>query len=25
MLRDLLRLWWWRSTGSLPQSPKESE
>ena len=25
MLRDLLRLWWWRSTGSLPQSPKDPE
>ena len=24
MLRDLLRLWWWRSTGALPQPPKES-
>jgi len=24
MLRDLLRLWWWRSTGSLPHSPRES-
>ena len=24
MLRDLLRLWWWRSTGALPHPPKAS-
>ncbi len=23
MLRDLLRLWWWRSTGALPLPPKD--
>jgi dolichyl-phosphate beta-glucosyltransferase len=25
MLRDLLRLWWWRMTGALPPAPKDSE
>ena len=25
MLRDLLRLWWWRTSGALPPAPKDSE
>ena len=25
MLRDLLRLWWWRNIGTLPQPPKDLE
>ena len=25
MLRDLLRLWWWQSSGELPPAPKDSE
>jgi len=25
MLRDLLRLWWWRTSGALPPAPRDSE
>ncbi len=25
MLRDLLRLWWWRTSGALPPAPKDFE
>ena len=25
MLRDLLRLWWWRTSGALPPAPKDSK
>ncbi len=25
MLRDLLRLWWWRTSGALPPAPKDLE